>query len=74
MSLYLAVYLVGVAIGLAVMRDRWSRRIITALVWPLGPAAFVVVVTILLIASAFLWPAVVVPALALVAALAWAVL
>ena len=66
-----AIYLVGVVIGLGVMRDAWPARIITALAWPLGPAAFVLVVSVLLLASLLLWPAVMVPFAAVVAALAW---
>ena len=55
----LVIYVVGVVIGLAVMRDRWPVRLGMALVWPLGPGAFLVVVPILLVASAILWPGVV---------------
>ena len=53
---YVIGYVVGVVIALAVMRDPWPTRLRTALVWPLGPIAFLVVVTILMIASAILWP------------------
>jgi hypothetical protein len=42
-----------------------------ALVWPLGPAAFVLVVTILLVAAVILWPVRLVPALALLGGVAW---
>lgn len=63
------VYLVGVGIALSVMRDPWPARLATALLWPLGPAAFVVVVTILLLAATVLWPLVVLPIAALLAAL-----
>jgi hypothetical protein len=65
-----AVYLIGIAIGLAVMRDPWPSRIVTALAWPLGVVAFLVVVSILSVAAVYLWP---VPALATVglAALVW---
>ena len=52
----LAVYLLGLVIGVAVMRDRWPARIAISLVWPLGPMAFVVVVSILLVTAALLWP------------------
>jgi hypothetical protein len=65
------VYAVGVLIGLSVMRDRWPARLATALVWPLGPLAFVVVVSILLLASAILWPVPVLSAAALFGALLW---
>jgi hypothetical protein len=56
MLLLLIVYLAGVAIGVAVMRDPWPTRIGTALAWPLGPAAFLIVVSILVLAAFVLWP------------------
>ena len=64
------VYVVGVVIGLIVMRDRWSERIVTALAWPLGVLSFFVVVVIQLLAVVYLWP---IPALATlaVAAAVW---
>jgi hypothetical protein len=52
----MAVYAAGVAVGLAVMRDPWPTRIITALAWPLGLLAFVVVAAILSVAALYLWP------------------
>ena len=69
--IYLVTYLIGVFIGLAVMRDPWPLRVGTAVVWPLGPLAFVVVIAVLALACAVLWP---LPALALatlLGALAW---
>ena len=51
-----AIYVVGVAIGLIVMRDPLLIRIVTALAWPLGLVAFAVVVAILSIAAVYLWP------------------
>ena len=62
------VYLIGVAIGLAVMRDSWPSRLVTAALWPLGLVAFAAVFVVLLSAAVYLWP---IPALvtaALVAA------
>jgi len=70
---FLAVYLAGVVVALAVMRDPWPARVATALVWPLGPAAFVLVVAILLLASVFLWPLPVFAGVAVISALIWAV-
>ena len=70
-TLAIYVYLIGVVLGLAVMRDRWPARVFTALVWPLGPVAFVVVIAILLVASAILWPLPVLTAAAVVGALGW---
>jgi hypothetical protein len=68
---YVTVYLAGIVIALAVMRDPWPARLGTALVWPLGPLAFVVVVSILLVASAILWPLPVLTGAALLGALGW---
>ena len=56
MNVALVAYVVGVIIALAVMRDPWRSRIITALLWPLGPIAFLIVVAMLLFAAAILWP------------------
>ena len=69
---YLLVYLTGAAIGLAVMRDRWPSRLAIALCWPLGPIAFIVVVTILTLAAAALWPIPVLGAAALLGLAFWA--
>jgi hypothetical protein len=43
-----------------------------ALLWPLGPLALVVTVSILLVASAIAYPLVVVPVLTAMAVLCWA--
>ncbi len=51
-----AIYAAGVAIGLMVMRDPWPARFATALAWPLGLVAFVVVAVILTTAAIYLWP------------------
>ena len=69
----LAVYLAGVVIGLALMRDRWPSRLITALVWPVGPLAFVVVLALLLATATILWPVHVLGATAILGALIWLV-
>ena len=61
-----------VAIGLAVMRDRWLSRLAIALCWPLGPVAFVIVVTIFVFAAAALWPIPVLGAVALLSLAKWA--
>jgi hypothetical protein len=68
---YLALYIAGVVVGLVVMRDRWPARLATALVWPVGPVAFVVVITILLVASIILWPVPMLAAAAILGALGW---
>ena len=61
------IYIAGVLLGLAVMRDPWPSRIVTALAWPLGIVAFVVVLIVMSIAAIYLWP---VPILATLAVLA----
>ena len=71
MSPYLLVYLAGVVIALMVMRDPWPARLAPALVWPLGPIAFVLVLTVMVLASAILWPVPILGAAALVGVIAW---
>ena len=63
------VYAAGVVIGLLVMRDRWSVRLLTAALWPVGVLAFVVVTVMLLAAAVYLWPVPLVITIAVVAAL-----
>jgi hypothetical protein len=70
-TILLVVYLAGVAIGLLTMRDRWRSRLAVALVWPLGPTAFVVVTTILVVGPAVLWPVRVLGAAALLGLTTW---
>jgi hypothetical protein len=68
-ELALAIYVAGVAWGLLVIDARPLPKIALAMLWPLGPIAFAMTVTVLLAASliAFpLWGA----AVAIVAALA----
>ena len=67
------VYLLGVVIGLIVMRDPWPVRLVTALAWPLGVVALLVVVVILSLASVYLWPVPALVTLAL-AAVVWLVM
>ncbi len=69
--LYLTIYLVGFIIAMAVMRDSWPVRIGTALAWPLGPLAFLIVISVLLVASAILWPVLILGSAALLGVLAW---
>ena len=51
------VYVAGVAWGLFVIDGRAGVRIGLALLWPLGPLAFVVTVGMLLAASVIAFPA-----------------
>jgi hypothetical protein len=67
----LAVYVLGVVIGLIVMRDPWPTRVVTAVAWPLGIVAFVVVFVILSAAAVYLWPIPMLATLALLAAVVW---
>ncbi len=59
------VYVVGVVTSLVATDDRWPGRVAVALLWPLGPLAFLLVIAGLLVVAAVLWP---VPALAIGAA------
>jgi hypothetical protein len=58
MNTLLAVYLAGVVIGLWRTDAAWPTRVLLAALWPIGPLAFVIVVTILLAATpiAFIGP------------------
>lgn len=58
MNLVLAFYLAGVIVGLWRTDGRWPTRVLLAVLWPIGPLTFVVVVAILLAATpiAFLGP------------------
>ena len=58
MNTALAIYLVGVAIGLWRTDAPLGTRLLLALLWPIGPLAFVIVVAILVAAApiAFLGP------------------
>jgi hypothetical protein len=56
------------------MRDPWLTRVRTALVWPLGPIALLLVVLVLAVAAAILWPIPILGAVAALAAMAWLVL
>ena len=52
----LAVYILGVAVGLFTIDARGIARLGLALLWPLGPIAFVVTISILLVASLIAFP------------------
>ncbi len=55
-SWLLGAYLAGAVVALAATDDRWPVRVALALCWPVGPLAFVAVVTVLLAVAAVLWP------------------
>ena len=52
----LAVYLAGVVAGLLTIDARPAARVGLAAVWPLGPLAFIVTVTVLLVIAAVAFP------------------
>lgn len=64
------IYLVGALIGLVMTDARGPARVAIALLWPLGPAAFVITVTGLLLASLIAYPVIGLTVVALAAALA----
>jgi hypothetical protein len=56
MTALASVYALGVVAGLVLTDARWPARIAFALLWPLGPLAFIVVITILFAASLIAFP------------------
>ncbi len=63
------IYVAGVALGLLMIDARPIPRFAIAILWPLGPLAFVVTITILFFASLIAFPAFGVAVL--IAAVAW---
>jgi hypothetical protein len=70
MKTALGVYLAGLVVGLVATDGRPGARLVLALLWPLGPLAFVVTVAGLLAASTIAFP-VVGAALVAMAGLGW---
>jgi len=64
-------YVAGVALGLLMSDEQPAQRFVVAILWPLGPLAFVVTVSILLVAAVIAFPLVMGPALAGVAVVGW---
>jgi hypothetical protein len=52
----LLIYAAGVAAGLIITDARPLARIGIALAWPIGPAAFVAVIAVLLVAALVIFP------------------
>jgi hypothetical protein len=52
----LAVYAIGVLIGLVMTDARPLARVAVAALWPIGPLAFVAVICTLLVTAAFVFP------------------
>lgn len=65
------VYVAGVAWGLLVSDARPLERVILALLWPLGPIAFIVTITILFAAALIAYPMVGLPMLIALGVLWW---
>ena len=55
-ELALVIYVAGVAWGLLVIDARPLTKIALAMLWPLGPIAFAVTITLLLAASLIAFP------------------
>ena len=53
---FLGIYLFGVAVAILTIDARPPARVALALLWPLGPLAFVVTVSILLLVSLVAFP------------------
>lgn len=70
MTVALAVYVAGVMLALWRTDASWPARTALALLWPIGPAAFIVTVSLLLAASLIAFPVLGV-LLAAAALLAW---
>ena len=64
-----AIYLAGVAIGLWRVDGPPAVKLLLAVLWPVGPAVFVLVVSVLVLAAAVAFPWL--GALAVIAGLAW---
>jgi hypothetical protein len=64
-------YIVGVLIGLIATQGGVATRLGLALLWPLGPLAFIITVAGLLVVAAIAFPAVGVVAAAAIGAAWW---
>jgi len=71
-TIVLIVYATGVVVGLLRTDARWPVRVGLAILWPVGPLAFVLTVSVLLVASVVAFP--IVGAIILALALALAIL
>jgi hypothetical protein len=67
----LFLYIGGVVVGLLLTDGRPIERLVLALLWPIGPLAFIVTVAILLGAAAIAFPVFGILVLALGAAAWW---
>ena len=53
------------------MLDPLPARLLTALVWPLGPVAFVLVIALLFVVATIVWPAIMLGLMAIAALGIW---
>lgn len=67
--IFLAIYAFGVGIALITIDAPWPARVGLALLWPLGPLAFLATISILLVASLIAFPIIGAIVLALVLAI-----
>ena len=74
MRLALLIYAAGAALGLILTDDRPAARVAVALLWPIGPLAFALVISVLLLAAMVIFPAFGAVAVALGTAGAWLLL
>jgi hypothetical protein len=72
MTVALAIYAAGVIVGLLLTDARWPARVGLALAWPLGPIAFLITSTILIVAAAIAFP--LLGAIAVAALIGWRLL
>ena len=56
MTVAVVIYVLGVLVGLVFTDARPLPRMVLALAWPIGPLAFVVVVSGLLLAALYVFP------------------
>ena len=71
MKFLLAIYVAGAVLALWRTDATWPTRIALALLWPIGPAAFLITVAILVGASLVAFPLVAGGIAAVVAAAVW---
>jgi hypothetical protein len=67
----LGVYLIGVVVGVFATQGGPGTRLLLAVLWPLGPLAFVITVTGLLVVGAIVFPVFGVILAAIVAVVWW---
>lgn len=70
-TILVALYSIGVLVGLVATDDRWPTRLVLSGLWPLGPIAFVLVLSGLTIVAVGLWPLVMLPLLTALGALVY---